>query len=56
MSTPDVDITHVPIDDVELAVRAAKTMGAKLVNMPIETIPNPVEPGSNRGYAELPVS
>lgn len=47
LAIPGVEITHVPKDDIDLAAREAKAMGAKLVNVHGETIVEPVEPGTN---------
>ena len=47
LAIPGVEITHVPKDDLDMAAREAKAMGAKLVNVHGETIVEPVEPGTN---------
>ena len=47
LALPGVEITHVPKDDIDLAARTAKEMGAKLVVVHGETVVEPVEPGTN---------
>ena len=47
LALPGVEITHVPKEDIDMVARAAKEMGAKLVNVHGETIVEPVEPGTN---------
>ncbi len=47
LAIPGVEITHVPKEDIDLAAREAKAMGARLVNVHGETMVEPVEPGTN---------
>ncbi len=47
LAIPGVEITHVPKEDIDLAAREAKAMGAQLVNVHGETVVEPVEPGTN---------
>ena len=47
LAVPGVEITHVPKEDIDMVARAAKEMGAKLVNVHGETVVEPVEPGTN---------
>ena len=47
LAVPGVEITHVPKEDIDLVARAAKELGAKLVNVHGETITEPVEEGTN---------
>jgi histidinol phosphatase-like PHP family hydrolase len=54
LAVPGVEITHVPKDDIDMVARAAKEMGAKLVNVHGETIVEPVEPGTNEAAVRSP--
>ena len=47
LALPGVEITHVPIQDIDLVARTAKELGAKVVTVHGETIVEPVEPGTN---------
>ena len=47
LAIPGVEITHVPKEDIDLAAREAKAMGARLVNVHGETVVEPVDPGTN---------
>ena len=47
LAMPGVEITHVPKEDIDMVARAAKELGAKLVNVHGETVVEPVEPGTN---------
>ena len=47
LAIPGVEITHVPKEDIDMAAREAKAMGARLVNVHGETVVEPVEPGTN---------
>ena len=48
LALPGVEITHVPKEDIDMAARAAKGLGAKVVVVHGETVVEPVEPGTNR--------
>ena len=48
LALPGVEITHVPIEDIDMVARSAKGLGAKVVVVHGETIVEPVEPGTNR--------
>ena len=54
LAVPGVEITHVPKEDIDMVARAAKEMGAKLVNVHGETIVEPVEPGTNEAAVRSP--
>ena len=47
LAIPGVEITHVPVDDIDMVARAAKGLGAKVVAVHGETPVEPVEPGTN---------
>jgi len=47
LALPGVEITHVPKEDIDLASKEAKALGARLVVVHGETIVEPVEPGTN---------
>ncbi|MBM3925460.1 MAG: histidinol phosphate phosphatase domain-containing protein [SAR202 cluster bacterium] len=47
LAIPGVEVTHVPKEDIDMAAREARAMGAKLINVHGETIVEPVEPGTN---------
>ena len=47
LAIPGVEITHIPSDDIDMAAKEAKDMGAKIVNVHGETIVEPVESGTN---------
>ena len=47
LAIPGVEITHVPKEDIDLAAKEAKAMGARLVNVHGETVVEPVDPGTN---------
>lgn len=47
LALPGVEITHTPKDDIDYLARAAREIGAKVVNVHGETITEPVEPGTN---------
>ena len=47
LALPGVEITHTPKDDIDYLARAARELGAKVVNVHGETINEPVEPGTN---------
>ncbi len=51
LALPGVEITHTPKDDIDYLARAARELGAKVINVHGETINEPVEPGTN--YAAL---
>ncbi len=48
LAIPGVEITHVPPDRIDEAVRAARRAGARIVVVHGETISEPVAPGTNR--------
>ena len=54
LAMPGVEITHVPKEDIDLAARTAKEMGAKLVTVHGETPVEPVEPGTNEAAIRSP--
>ena len=47
LALPGVEITHTPKDEIDYLARAAREMGARVVNVHGETINEPVEPGTN---------
>lgn len=47
LAIPGVEITHVPVDDIDMVARSAKELGAKVVAVHGETPVEPVEPGTN---------
>ncbi len=47
LAIPGVEVTHVPKEDIDMAAREARAMGAKLINVHGETMVEPVEPGTN---------
>ena len=47
LALPGVEITHTPKEDIDYLARAARELGAKVVNVHGETINEPVEPGTN---------
>lgn len=47
LALPGVEITHTPKDDIDYLARAARDLGAKVVNVHGETINEPVETGTN---------
>ncbi len=47
LALPGVEITHTPKDDIDYLARAARELGAIVVNVHGETINEPVEPGTN---------
>ena len=48
LALPGVEITHVPIEDIDMVAKEAKQLGAKVVVVHGETIVEPVPPGTNR--------
>lgn len=52
---PGIEITHVPPEDIEDAVKFARSLGAKLVVVHGETVVEPVAPGTNRAAIEAGV-
>ena len=48
LALPGVEITHTPKDEIDYLARAARELGARVVNVHGETISEPVEPGTNR--------
>ena len=54
LALPGVEITHAPRDDIDLLARAARALGAKVVNVHGETITEPVEPGTNLAAVSSP--
>lgn len=51
-SIPGVEITHVPIEEIENLTDFARKKGAKIVVGHGETISEPVLPGTNRAFIE----
>lgn len=47
LALPGVEITYVPLDDIDAVARDAHLLGAKVVNVHGETVVEPVEPGTN---------
>jgi histidinol phosphatase-like PHP family hydrolase len=47
LALPGVEITHAPIEDIDMLAREAKALGARVVNVHGETIVEPVQPGTN---------
>ncbi len=47
LALPGVELTHIPKEDIDLAAKEAKALGAKVVVVHGETIVEPVEPGTN---------
>lgn len=47
VAIPGVEITHVPVNDIDLVARESRAMGAQVVNVHGETLVEPVEPGTN---------
>ena len=47
LALPGVEITHTPKDEIDYLARAARELGARVVNVHGETISEPVEPGTN---------
>ena len=47
LALPGVEITHTPKEDIDYLARAARDLGAKVVNVHGETVTEPVEPGTN---------
>ncbi len=47
LALPGVEITHTPKDEIDYLARAARELGARVVNVHGETITEPVEPGTN---------
>ncbi|MGQ0797828.1 MAG: histidinol phosphate phosphatase domain-containing protein [Methanobacteriota archaeon] len=54
LAIPGVEITHVPPDRLDDAVRAARRAGARVVVVHGETISEPVAPGTNRRAVSNP--
>jgi histidinol phosphatase-like PHP family hydrolase len=54
LAIPGVEITHVPPDRLDEAVRAARRAGAQVVVVHGETISEPVAPGTNRAAVSNP--
>ena len=54
LALPGVEITHTPSGDIDYLARAARELGAKVVNVHGETIVEPVEPGTNRAAVSSP--
>ncbi len=50
---PGVEVTHVPVSDLEAVVSSARAAGAQMVVVHGETIVEPVEPGTNKKALEL---
>ncbi len=54
LALPGVEITHVPVEDIDMVAQTAKGLGAKLVVVHGETVVEPVEPGTNRAAIASP--
>ncbi len=52
---PGVEVTHVPLKDLEAVVASARAAGAQLVVVHGETLVEPVAPGTNRRALELDI-
>jgi len=52
---PGVEVTHVPLDDLEAVVASARSAGAQMVVVHGETLVEPVAPGTNRRALELDI-
>lgn len=52
---PGVEVTHVPLQDLEAVVASARAAGARLVVVHGETLVEPVAPGTNRRALELEI-
>ena len=50
---PGVEVTHVPLGDLEAVVASARAAGAQMVVIHGETTVEPVEPGTNRKALSL---
>jgi len=48
LALPGIELTHVPVEDVDRLARKAKSLGAKVVVVHGETPVEPVIPGTNR--------
>jgi histidinol phosphatase-like PHP family hydrolase len=51
LALPGVELTHVPVEDVDRLAQEARRMGAKTVVVHGETVVEPVPPGTNRAAA-----
>lgn len=47
LALPGVEVTHVPVEDIDFVAKESKAMGARLVLVHGETIVEPVSPGTN---------
>lgn len=47
LALPGVEITYVPLEDIDAVARDARALGAKMVNVHGETVVEPVQPGTN---------
>lgn len=47
LALPGVEITYVPLDDIDQVARDARALGARMINVHGETVVEPVEPGTN---------
>ena len=52
LALPGVELTHVPVEDVDRLAQEARRMGAKVVVVHGETVVEPVPPGTNRAAAQ----
>ncbi|MBI1952580.1 MAG: histidinol phosphate phosphatase domain-containing protein [Candidatus Omnitrophica bacterium] len=52
---PGVEVTHVPLPDLEAVVASARAAGAHLIVVHGETLVEPVAPGTNRRALELDI-
>lgn len=54
VALPGIELTHVPVEDVERLAKKAKELGAKIVVVHGETPVEPVVPGTNRAALSCP--
>ncbi len=52
---PGVEVTHVPLADLQAVVASARAAGAQLIVVHGETLVEPVAPGTNRRALELDI-
>lgn len=52
---PGIELTHIPPDQIALAARQARGLGARIVVCHGETIVEPVAPGTNRAALEAEI-
>ena len=54
LALPGVEITYVPLEDIDAVARDARALGAKMVNVHGETVVEPVQPGTNLAALRSP--